>query len=268
MPGDNRAIEKLTRKNSLFLSAAAQNNHALLSPIFAWFSKSLSFIASREDLMSEVANGFGEGAFKGRIVKMMEAADLGITDIRVEQETPPEQWKDAMTAFLKVLVPDVQNVTDGRRNVVKLTHQMGDNSRAFSLADESNGTIAYLALLGPVLKALEKGGTLCVDELASSLHPNLTIELMKMFQQSSSNAQLIFNTHDTNLLGGSLLRRDQIWFTEKKPDGSSSLYPLTDFSPRQHENLEGGYLQGRSGAVPFLNPEGLSKLVGRGDDGN
>jgi AAA15 family ATPase/GTPase len=91
---------------------------------------------------------------------------------------------------------------------------------------------------------------------------------MRLFNGPSTRAQLIFNTHDTNLLNGSLLRRDQIWFTEKKPDGSSSLYPLTDFSPRQHENLEGRYLQGRYGGVPFLNPDGLSKLVGRGDDGN
>jgi AAA15 family ATPase/GTPase len=153
-------------------------------------------------------------------------------------------------------------VTDGSRNVVKLIHRVGEKSAAFSLADESSGTIAYLALLSPILKALSTDGTLCVDELDSSLHPKLTMELMRLFQVSPSNAQLIFTTHDTNLLSSSLLRRDEIWFTEKKTDGSSVLYPLTDFSPRQHENLEGGYLQGRYGAIPFLNPEGLAKLVG------
>ena len=72
-----------------------------------------------------------------------------------------------------------------------------------------------------------------------------------------SGGQLIFTTHDTNLLGSLLgeppLRRDQVWFTEKDQAGRSHLYPLTDFHPRKEENLERGYLQGRYGAVPFLN---------------
>jgi AAA15 family ATPase/GTPase len=70
------------------------------------------------------------------------------------------------------------------------------------------------------------------------------------------NAQMIFTTHDTNLLGTTLgpavLRRDQVWLTEKKPDASTVLYPLTDFKPRKAENIERGYLQGRYGAIPFL----------------
>lgn len=80
------------------------------------------------------------------------------------------------------------------------------------------------------------------------------------------NAQLIFTTHDTNLLGTivgeSALRRDQIWFTEKDEGGATHLYPLTDFHPRKEENLERGYLQGRYGAVPFLG-----ELVGKFDGG-
>jgi AAA15 family ATPase/GTPase len=97
----------------------------------------------------------------------------------------------------------------------------------------------------------------CVDELDDSLHPLLAIEVIRQFSDTASNpadAQLIFNTHDTNLLSASVLRRDQIWFTEKQPDGASQLYPLSDFKPRMHENLENGYLQGRYGAIPFLNP--------------
>ena len=66
------------------------------------------------------------------------------------------------------------------------------------------------------------------------------------------NAQLIFTTQDTNLLDTGLLRRDQVWFTEKDDQGKSHLYPLTDYKPRKNENLERGYLQGRYGAVPFL----------------
>jgi AAA15 family ATPase/GTPase len=96
----------------------------------------------------------------------------------------------------------------------------------------------------------------CVDELDASLHPLLAIHLIQLFGDKSLNpkgAQLIFNTHDTNLLSSGILRRDQIWFAEKKQDGSSQIYPLTDFKPRKEENLANGYLQGRYGAIPFLN---------------
>jgi AAA15 family ATPase/GTPase len=119
------------------------------------------------------------------------------------------------------------------------------------------GTIAFLCLLEPVFPALAKGGVVCVDELDDSLHPLLAMELIRQFNDVKSNpagAQLIFNTHDTNLLSAGVLRRDQIWFTEKQPDGASQLYPLSDFKPRMHENIENGYLQGRYGAIPFLNP--------------
>jgi AAA15 family ATPase/GTPase len=88
---------------------------------------------------------------------------------------------------------------------------------------------------------------------------------MRLFSSPATNpqsAQLIFNTHDTNLLSSGDLRRDQIWFTEKDPTGSSHLYPLTDFKPRRQENLENGYLQGRYGAIPFVHPDYLTGSSG------
>jgi len=73
---------------------------------------------------------------------------------------------------------------------------------------------------------------------------------------NSRNAQLVFTTHDTNLLGTTTgappLRRDQTWLTEKDAEGASCIYPLTDYKPRKSENLERGYLQGRYGSIPFL----------------
>jgi len=87
----------------------------------------------------------------------------------------------------------------------------------------------------------------------------LALELVRLFQHPVRNpkgTQLIFTTHDTNLLspltGPPALRRDQVWFTEKSQDGATTLYPLSDFHPREGESLERGYLQGRYGAVPFL----------------
>jgi AAA15 family ATPase/GTPase len=109
--------------------------------------------------------------------------------------------------------------------------------------------------------ALDLGGLLLVDELESSLHPLLGLMILRLFNSPETNprnAQMLFTTHDTNLMGTTLgeppLRRDQIWFTEKEENGGTRVYPLTDYKPRKSENLERGYLQGRYGAIPFLGP--------------
>ena len=125
--------------------------------------------------------------------------------------------------------------------------------------EESNGTLTLFKLAPSVLDALWTGGVLVVDELEASLHPLLGLHIVRQFNDpklNPKNAQLLFTTHDTNLLGTTLgdppLRRDQIWLTEKDHDGASRIYPLTDYKPRKAENLERGYLQGRYGAIPFL----------------
>jgi len=78
--------------------------------------------------------------------------------------------------------------------------------------------------------------------------------VIALFSSPATNprgAQLIATTHDTNLLRSAHLRRDQVWLTEKDPEGATHLYPLTDFRTRKEDNLERGYLQGRYGAIPF-----------------
>ena len=131
-------------------------------------------------------------------------------------------------------------------------------SRAvFDLVDESSGTRNLLFLAGPVLDILQKGLTLVIDELDTSLHTLLVRELVRLFHRPEVNtggAQLIFTTHDTSLLDApDLFRRDQIWLVEKDREQASTLVALSEFSPRKNEALERGYLMGRYGGVPFLN---------------
>jgi hypothetical protein len=124
--------------------------------------------------------------------------------------------------------------------------------------DESSGTRKFFALTGPILNVLENGFTLVVDELDSKLHPNLVCKIVSLFNSkefNKKNAQLIFNTHDTNLLSSGLFRRDQIWFTEKNKYGEATLYSLADFKSdevRKTEPFEENYIRGKYGAVPFL----------------
>lgn len=265
--GDNRTIERLTRPNSLFLSAAAQNNHEMLSPIYSWFSRSLSFVIGERSTTRSPAQALSRDAnLKKQLAKLLSLADLGIAELSIREVEVPERVK----GFLTKLESLMTEINDGKpldlreqRREIQLLHRIGDSTIPFQEDQESKGTIAFLCLLDPVIRALTAGGVVCVDELDDSLHPLLAIEVIRQFSDVRSNpgfAQLIFNTHDTNILSASVLRRDQIWFTEKQQEGTSQLYPLTDFKPRLQENLENGYLQGRYGAIPFLNPESFLKL--------
>lgn len=178
---------------------------------------------------------------------LLRAADVGIADFRVSN---PRGNKSG---------------ADQRR--IELRHDVGEDDAWLPLEQESAGTRALFRLGPAVIRALASGTPLVVDELESSLHPLIALEVVRLFNDPDANphdAQLLFTTHDTNLLGTILgaqpLRRDQIWLTEKDPKGGTNLYPLTDFKPRKLENLERGYLQGRYGAIPILGA--LARLAG------
>jgi hypothetical protein len=252
MPGENRTIENLTRQNSLFLSAAAQNAHEALLPIFTWLSGLLFVIGDRSKYREQTTRLCSELDYKNEIARLVSVADLGIAQMTVEDAefNFPDRTLAEIATTLKL--PPVT------RPVIRLLHRFGESTVPFNMDQESDGTMAYLALLGPAVDAIQKGTPLLIDELDASLHPLLAIQLLRLFNTPSSNpkgAQLIFNTHDTNLLSSGVLRRDQIWFTEKGNDATSHLYALSDFKPRRQENLQNGYLQGRYGAIPFINPD-------------
>lgn len=269
LQGDNRTIERLTRPNSLFLSAAAQNNHQALSPIYGWFSKSLSVLfGGRSMAFTHTQALYSDADLRGRLGRMLSLADLGIADLSIQEERVPaeaEEIRREMKEFvaklasrMKVDMSEAPPFLDETPRVIRFLHRIGGSTLPFGEHQESSGTIAFLCLLDPVLRALKNGGVVLVDELDESLHPLLAIKVIRQFSDTASNpagAQLIFNTHDTNLLAADVLRRDEIWFTEKRQDGASQLYPLTDFKPRKEENLASGYLQGRYGAIPFLNSD-------------
>jgi AAA15 family ATPase/GTPase len=120
-----------------------------------------------------------------------------------------------------------------------------------------------------MLSALEEGGVLLIDELDVNLHPLMTREIVRLFNSRETNpngAQLIFTTQDTNLLDNELFRRDQIWFVEKNRYGASQLYSLAEFKGVRNDlSFERGYIEGRFGAIPYLNPNKLRALLVEGD---
>ena len=263
LKGRNRVIADLTRPNSLFLSAAAQNDHEQLSEVVGFF-RSLrcdTEIAVRGPLASM---SLTDDDMDARVIKFLERIGTGVIDYRrLEQEIPEE-----LQVFERELNAVLQKVAKGhleiaaeekkRRSIIELAHRgHGGEAIFFDLERESAGTRRLLLLLGHVFRALDTGSVLVVDELDASLHTKACEAILELFSTPETNphgAQLIATTHDTNLLGSPLLRRDQVWFTEKDREGATHLYPLTDIRTRKGDNVEKGYLQGRYGAIAFSGP--------------
>jgi uncharacterized protein len=265
LQGENRTIAGLTRPNSLFLSAAAQNNHAMLAPLFRWFS-TLWIVdeQSRSAFSIAVSHLCRDEPMRAGIRMFMEFADLGITDVDVIEE---DFSSYAARHNLRADDPAMQAFSPRIGVGVQFRHraELTNGDVVLPFDQESQGTRTLFELAGVILAMLTSGGVLVVDELDRSLHPYLALKILEMFNNPATNrnnAQLIFNTHDTNLLDSRILRRDQIWFTEKGADGATRLFPLTDFRARKYENLERGYLQGRYGAVPSVGAPDF--LVARG----
>jgi|Laugrespbdmm15sd_2_1035082.scaffolds.fasta_scaffold01610_4 AAA15 family ATPase/GTPase len=258
--------EDLIRNNALLLSVAAQFNDATCENIIEWFKNLKTISGLKEDGYQGYTMGkTKDPKHKERILELLKAADLGIQDIKLEMlditKLPQEMPKELREIILKKSKEDkTEFVTD-----ILTTHKKFDNSKkhigntSFSLDDdESFGTRKFFALTGPVLDAIENGYTLVVDELDSKLHPNLVCKIVSLFNSQKlnpKNAQLIFNTHDTNLLSSGLFRKDQVWFTEKDKYGEAKLFSLADFKSdtvRKNEAFEDNYIRGKYGAVPFL----------------
>ena len=253
LKGAKNLWEGATRSNALFLSVAVQLNSGALRPVFDWFANRLVIFNEQSPLSAQLSmQMLKQEAQRKAICEFLRAADISIADIEVAT-------KQAMVHTINFdLATGKREETAGEQAVdeVKFHHVTEHGKAVFDLMDESSGTRNLLLLTGPILDILNKGLTLVVDELDTSLHTLLVQALVRLFHQPEVNtggAQLIFTTHDTSLLDAyGLFRRDQVWFVEKRPDQSSSLYPLLDFSPRKNEALERGYLQGRYGALPFL----------------
>lgn len=269
LKGSLKTIEGLTRPNSLFLSAAAQNAHKQLTPIFDYLS-SFSLSYKIENRSMDAAAAFSDGLIDERIVQFLQQADTGVVAHRFDDlfSESDVNTKGFMTDLLSVFKkhspegsefpPEIDEVEIKK---ISLGHKTAAKRPEFlDLRLESAGTLRLLVLLRPIFEALDQGSLVVVDELDASLHTYLTEKIVMLFNSRETNprgAQLIATTHDTNLLCAGCIRRDEIWFVEKDSAGASNLYPLTDIRTRATDNLEKGYLQGRFGAVPFRGPLNL-----------
>jgi predicted ATP-dependent endonuclease of OLD family len=256
LKGRNQIISELTRPNSLFLSAAAQNGHEELTKISRFFQT----IALGESREHELAENFTDAVMDARVIDFLQDAGTGVIDYRlkdIEVTREIREFREGLNSLMKGLLKGrIEELElDKSTALLQLAHR-GANGMSvyFDLRQESDGTKRLLGLLVPAFRALDAGAVMVVDELNASLHTQACELVVALFCSPATNprgAQLIATTHDTNLLQSSHLRRDQVWLTEKDLEGATHLYPLTDFRTRKNDNLERGYLEGRYGAVPF-----------------
>ena len=235
---------KMIRKNALLLSAAAQFNDPTAVQIIDWLSGTTILSCSDEERMWNMAvSHLDDMEMRQRIVEFSKFADLGIEDIEKSDN--------------HILSRHLQYDTEGAIR--------GDAVFPFQ-SMESEGTIKYFSMAYPIIKALDNGTRLIIDEFDSKLHPVLTNRIISLFNSRETNpcnAQLIFTAHDTNLLSSGLFRRDQIWFTQKDRFGATSLYSLSDYKVRSDAPFERDYLSGKYGATPIIG--NLESVLKKGE---
>ena len=256
LKGDKKLWQRQTRENCLFLSQAAQLNSTMLQRIFFWFLNDLIIVNEQSLIGLEfTVEQLENSDSKSQIINFLKSADFAVDNIEIEKKNVPRRTInfDFITGKSEAIIQDVEQIN------LSFLHQTQQGEARFDLLDESSGTRVFFMLSGPLFDILKKGKTLIYDELETSLHSRLVREIINLFhgpRVNSLGAQLIFATHNVSLLDAyGLLRRDQIWLIEKDKDQASSLIPLSDFSPRKGEAIGRGYLQGRYGAIPFLQED-------------
>lgn len=267
--GENRVMQGLTRANSLFLSAAAQNNHPDLAPIQEWFAHRWHCVAEAVPMSAPAAARALSGySHAERLTDLLVQADAGINGFVLDEVELNDRARGLVKELVKAFgegldenMPDdllglvLESVAQVHRNRLMFEHPSPNGPQRLDYDSESRGTRMLVTLLVPALASLAAGDLLVVDELDSSLHPRLAQAILSLFETPESNpanAQLVFSTHDVALLGSGLLAQDEIWITEKNREGVSSFTPLTDFRIRSRVDVEMAYRNGRFGGTPNL----------------
>ena len=260
--GQNKRIEEFTRSNSLFLSAAAQNNHPQLSSLMRFFvdTRSMKSLSPDAALISSLLTS--PKNVDDRVLRFLRQIDTGVEQVRQQVRRIPEARQEFSQKFFSFLALNSDTEPSLFADAVKefeefivLEHEGEKGFRAdFDVDEESAGTQRLLFMLPQLLHSLDTGSLFLLDELDVSVHNSVCELILGLFWSKETNpygAQLITTTHNTWLLGSELLRRDQIWFAEKNRIGATQLASMADFRLRKDDNRIKGYLEGRFGALPF-----------------
>lgn len=274
------AIKKLLTKNP-YSSIFSLNkefpiiNDSRVKDSFDWFQKKLNVLSlnrifpslieimSKNHKLLKFANhifnniGLGVQSLEIESENISKLFEEGFEDESKLKELLNERLESnsgiAKMKYDKVLFAIVK---EKEEQIVKrfIFNQLGQGGfrGQMDIEDQSDGTVKLLNLIPALFDTIEKGSIICIDEIENSIHPSLISALISFFSKSKSKGQLIFTTHETELLNQQkLMRPDEVWFAEKH-EGDTKLYSLNDFKEHNTINIENGYLEGRYGAIPFI----------------
>ncbi|MDO5287957.1 MAG: ATP-binding protein [Actinomycetia bacterium] len=276
--GATSEVRQITTAQDLFLAVALRYRHQGLAPIARGLHSIRAIHHDDEErwsrlrwLTRRIADN--PSWWESATEAIAQTADLGIQRVVLEErDVPPE----VLTQIRHLLsAPDAEEVEIPSDLLRDLQQSLGfvhagtdDTEVELGLGAQSQGTLTWLATVGPAIDALQGGLVLLVDELDASLHPGLTGALVDLFTDETVNrhgAQLVFTTHDTSLLDNSPQQRlasQDVWFTEKSPDGRSELFSLADFTEvRRGTNKQRRYLVGAFGGVPTVDTTPIRRLL-------
>lgn len=281
---ENRTLKKIIETDLLkpyqplfhLLNTISNDAFIDIKVAYQWFKEDLIVIYPETKASGLVYHIETNSAFKKFAKELMCSFNTGISNLKVDVKTVEQFFGkdnqkeiDAIKTALRhdpnqnaSLINQVNNeeimiVNEGGRLMVKrlLFEHKGDKDRdvEFTFEEESDGTRRLLEYLPALNSVIERSPTYIIDEIERSIHPLIIKEIVEKFSKDeSTKGQLIFTTHESNLLDQEIFRTDEIWFTEKDLLGSTKVYPLSDFKEHSTIDIRKGYLNGRYGAIPFL----------------
>jgi AAA15 family ATPase/GTPase len=259
-----------------FLSEKYPEDFETVKKVFDWFDSSLIIIPS-ETKPSGIAHLLDMNAkIKDFANKLIPSLNTGITKIEVEKEKINDLGVkndiaiDEITEHLKT-TPDTVSILLNRKTGGEVCFALEDgeviakrmvtnhinntgNNVSFNMEQESDGTKRLIDYIPALESIIDDNRVYLIDEIEKSIHPITIKEIIKKLSLDENiKGQLIFTTHESNLLDQEILRPDEIWFAQKDRDGASRLYSLSDFKIHHTIDIENGYLDGRYGGIPFLS---------------
>jgi AAA15 family ATPase/GTPase len=271
-------LEEFVKPNEPILKFLSNRDNKFLKTVkiaYKWFEDTLQIITPDSKPRALAHKIDVDKEFKNYAKDLMGSFNIGITELVSEKKDIKEFFGEDNEKELDNLIKDVE---DSPKKMIGLRSNKGeeliivkedgkiwvktlkvghigkrDKSVLFGLDEESDGTVRLLDFVPAFKSVISNEKVFIIDEIERSIHPLLIKELVQKFSlDPDSKGQLIFSTHESNLLDQEIFRQDEIWFAEKNKDGSTDLYSLNDFKEHKTIDIQRGYLNGRYGSIPFL----------------
>lgn len=271
-------LEEFVKPDEPILKLLSNRDNKFLKDVkiaFKWFDSSLQIItpSAKPRALAQLIDI--DEDFKSYAKDLMCSFNIGITDLKTEKKGLREFFGQGKDSELDEIIKELENspvkILGLRSNrgeeitIVKENNEIlvkslkvghigkDEKSVLFNLNEESDGTIRLLDFVPAFKSVISNKKVFVIDEIERSIHPLLIKELVQKFSLDPlTQGQLIFTTHESNLLDQNIFRLDEIWFAEKNKEGSTDLYSLNDFKEHKTIDIQKGYLTGRYGSIPFL----------------